>query len=113
MDWSRYTISYKAFLKIEKSLSGNSVTAYLSDLDKLMAFFEISGMDIKPEEVTYAQLKEFLVWISELGMSPRSQSRIVSGIKSFFKYLLIEEIITDDPAELLESPKPGRKFRLF
>jgi integrase/recombinase XerD len=110
LDWSRYAISYKAFLKIEKSLSGNSVLAYMTDLEKLISFFEIRGVDLKPEEVTYSQLKEFLVWAGELGMSPRSQSRMVSGIKSFFKYLLIDEKISDDPAELLESPKPGRKL---
>ena len=110
LDWSRYTTSYKSFLKIEKSLSGNSVTAYLSDLDKLLAYFEIKRLEIKPEEVTYSLLKEFLVWVGELGMSPRSQSRMVSGIKSFFRYLLIDERITSNPAELLESPKTGRKL---
>jgi integrase/recombinase XerD len=110
LNWSRYTTSYKAFLKIEKSLSTNSVIAYLSDLDKLIAYFEIGEIDLKPEQVTYAQLKEFLVWINGLGMSLRSQSRLVSGIKSFFKYLLIDEKITVDPAALLEAPKPGRKL---
>jgi integrase/recombinase XerD len=110
LDWSRYTTSYKAFLRIEKSLSGNSVIAYISDLDKLIAYFEIRGIDVRPEEVTYSQLKEFLVWVGELGMSPRSQSRVVSGIKSFFKYLLIEEKISVDPAALLEASKPGRKL---
>jgi integrase/recombinase XerD len=110
MDWSRYTASYKAFLKIERSLSGNSVAAYLSDLDKLTAFFETRGYDLQPEEVTYSHLKELLVWAGELGMSPRSQSRMISGIKSFFKYLLIDEKITSNPAELLESPKSGRKL---
>lgn len=110
MDWSRYTTSYKAFLKIERSLSGNSVAAYLSDLDKLTAFFETRGYDLQPEEVTYSHLKELLVWAGELGMSPRSQSRMISGIKSFFKYLLIDEKITSNPAELLESPKSGRKL---
>jgi integrase/recombinase XerD len=110
MDWSRYTASYKAFLKIERSLSGNSVAAYLSDLDKLTAFFETRGYDLQPEEVTYSHLKELLVWAGELGMSPRSQSRMISGIKSFFKYLLIDEKIASNPAELLESPKSGRKL---
>jgi integrase/recombinase XerD len=110
LDWSRYTTSYKAFLKIEKSLSGNSVAAYLSDLDKLIAFLEVRGYEVKPEEITYSQLKEFFIWISELGMSSRSQARLVSGIKSFFRYLLIEEKISEDPATLLEAPKPGRKL---
>jgi len=110
LDWSGYTAGYKGFLKIEKSLSGNSVTAYLSDLDKLLAYLEIKRLEIQPEEVTYTHLKEFLVWVGEMGLNPRSQSRLVSGIKSFFRYLLIEEKINSSPAELLESPKPGRKL---
>ena len=110
MDWTRYTAGYKAFLKIEKSLSGNSVIAYLNDLEKLLAFLELKGLDIKPEQVTSALLNEFLAWAGELGMSPRSQSRLVSGIKSFFRYLLIDEKITLNPAELLESPRSGRKL---
>ena len=110
MDWAVYTTGYKAFLKIEKSLSGNSVAAYLNDLGKLMAYCEMRGMDIGPEEVTPALLNEFLIWSGELGMNPRSQARIVSGIKSFFRYLLIDEKITVNPAELLESPRPGRKL---
>lgn len=110
MDWSGYTAGYKGFLKIEKSLSGNSVNAYLSDLDKLLAYLDTRGLDIRPEEVSYTHLKEFLVWVGETGLNPRSQSRLVSGIKSFFQYLLIEEKIVSNPAELLESPKPGRKL---
>jgi integrase/recombinase XerD len=110
LDWSPYKSSYKAFLKIEKSLSQHSITAYLDDLDKFMAFLQIRGLDIKPEEVTYSLLKEFLVWVSELGMSPRTQARVVSGIKSFFKYLLVDERIDASPAELLESPRPGRSL---
>jgi integrase/recombinase XerD len=110
LDWARHTAGYKAFLKIEKSLSGNSVTAYLNDLDKLLAFIEMKQLNIEPEEVTPVLLNEFLVWAGELGMSPRSQSRMVSGIKSFFRYLLIDEKIPENPSELLESPKSGRKL---
>ena len=110
MDWTRYKASYKAFLKIEKSLSANSVMAYLNDLDRLIAFLEMKGLTIQPREVKPEILNEFLVMVGELGMSPRSQSRIVSGIKSFFRYLMIDETIGDNPAELLESPKSGRKL---
>jgi integrase/recombinase XerD len=110
LDWSRYTTGYKAFLKIEKSLSGNSVSAYLSDLDKLKVFLDFRGFQLKPEEITYDLLKDFLIWVNELGMSPRSQARLVSGIRSFFRYLLIDERIAEDPAALLEAPKPGRKL---
>lgn len=110
MDWSAYIAGYKAFLKIEKSLSPNSVEAYLNDLEKLIVYLNKSGLNPSPELVGYAQLTEFLVWIGEQGMSPRSQARIVSGIKSFFRYLIIDEAIKTDPSELLEAPRPGRRL---
>ena len=113
MDWSKQTARYKAFMRIEKSLSPNSVEAYLSDLNKLQAFLELTRQDVQPESVTYAQLKDFLVWIGEFSLSPRTQARIVSGIKSFFKFLSIDERIETDPSELLESPRPGRKLPVF
>jgi integrase/recombinase XerD len=113
LDWSKQTARYKAFLRIEKSLSPNSVEAYLSDLNKLQAFLEMSGQDMQPESVTYAQLKDFLIWIGEFNLSPRSQARIVSGIKAFFRFLSIDERIESDPSELLESPRPGRKLPVF
>ena len=110
MDWSNQTARYKAFLRIEKSLSPNSVEAYLSDLARLQAFLEMTRQEVQPESVTYEQLKNFLVWIGEFNLSPRSQARIVSGIKSFFRFLAIDDRIASDPSELLESPKPGRKL---
>jgi integrase/recombinase XerD len=113
LDWSKQTAGYKAFLRIEKSLSPNSVEAYISDLSKLKSFLEMTGQDLQPESVTYAQLKDFLVWIGEFNLSPRSQARIVSGIKSFFRFLSIDERIGTDPSELLESPRPGRKLPVF
>jgi integrase/recombinase XerD len=113
LDWSKQTARYKAFLRIEKSLSPNSVEAYLSDLNKLQAFLEMTRQDVQPELVTYAQLKDFLVWIGQYNLSPRSQARIVSGIKSFYRFLSIDELIDTDPSELLESPRPGRKLPVF
>jgi integrase/recombinase XerD len=110
VNWSKQIDSYKAFLRIEKSLSGNSVDAYLTDLDKLMAFMEITGQDTLPELITHEQLKDFLIYIGEMGMSPRSQARIVSGIKSFYRFLAMDDQIRIDPSELLESPKPGRRL---
>jgi integrase/recombinase XerD len=89
------------------------VEAYLSDLNKLQAFLVMTGQEVNPESVTYAQLKDFLIWIGEFNLSPRSQSRIVSGIKSFFRFLSIDERIETDPSELLESPRPGRKLPVF
>jgi integrase/recombinase XerD len=110
VDLSAHINGYKAFLRIEKSLSPNSVEAYLNDLEKLRLFLIQSGSDPSPELVRYDQLKEFLVWISGQGMSTRSQARIVSGIKSFFRYLMIDETIQTDPSELLEAPRPGRRL---
>jgi integrase/recombinase XerD len=89
------------------------VEAYLADLDRLKAYFDVLGMDPAPEEISRQHLREFLVWTGELGMSPRSQTRIVSGIRSFFRFLLIDGVLTDDPSELLESPRPGRPLPVF
>ncbi|MBN2481688.1 MAG: site-specific integrase, partial [Bacteroidales bacterium] len=110
MDWSAYIEEYKIFLRIEKSLSEHSVTAYLGDLDKLMTFLETNGYDIRPEEVDYALLRAFLNWVNGLGIGTRSQARLISGLKSFYKYLLISEKAQVNPTELLESPRLGRKL---
>jgi integrase/recombinase XerD len=109
-DWDPYIRGFKAFLQLEKSLSANSVDAYLHDVDKLIQYFEVSGISINPEKVQSDHLKGFLKWINELGMTSTSQSRIISGLKGFYKYLLLENIIQTDPTELLESPKIGRKL---
>jgi len=110
LDWSKKLSRYGAFLRLEKSLSGNTVEAYSADLEKLRSFLDIVAPGISPESVSYDQLKDFLVWIGELGMSPRSQARIVSGLRSFFRYLAMDGQITVDPSELLESPKTGRRL---
>jgi integrase/recombinase XerD len=110
LDWSNRARSYQTFLKLEKSLSANTVEAYQADLVKLTAYFEMIGLEVQPEEVSYTQLRDFLVWTGELGMSMRTQARLVSGIKSFFRFMLMEELISVNPAELLEAPKLGRKL---
>jgi len=110
VDWSHHITGYRNFLKLEKSLSQNTVNAYLDDLGRLISYFEMTETDIVPTQVAYEHLKAFMTWAGELGMSLRSQSRLVSGIKSFFKYLLIDEQISVNPAELLEAPRSGRKL---
>lgn len=110
MNWSAYIKEYKNFLKLEKSLSPNTVRAYLDDLGRLISYFEMAGYQLMPADVTYMHLKAFTAWAGELGMSTGSQSRMVSGIRSFFKYLLIDDQIRVNPAELLEAPNPGRKL---
>ena len=108
--WESHRKGFKAFLQFEKSLSSNSVEAYLHDIDKLTQYFEGTGQFQAPDQVTHHQLQGFLRWIAELGMTATTQARVVSGVRAFYKYLLIENMISNDPTELLESPKIGRKL---
>ncbi len=110
MTWENYIKGFKAYLKLEKSLSGNSINAYLHDIEKLIRYFEISNIKIKPEKVTLSHLQDFIKYINETGLSATSQARIISGLKSFYKYLLLEDVIKQSPAEMLEAPKTGRKL---
>ncbi len=110
MNWELLLKQFKNYLKLEKSLSLNSIDAYVHDVVKLRQFLEISNKESSPARLTYNDLTDFLVFLSELGMSPHSQARIISGIKGFYKFLMIEEIVTNDPSALLESPKLGRKL---
>jgi integrase/recombinase XerD len=110
MTWEEATKDFRNYLKIERSLSENSVEAYDDDLTKLKHFFESTGKSILPEEVKHSDLQDFLVWINELGMSARSQGRILSGLRTFYKYLLIDDVIDNDPTNLIESPRIGRKL---
>lgn len=97
-------------MKLERSLSGNSVDAYVHDIEKLIQFLEVKGLQCTPEEMSLHTLREFLRWVTELGMKPTSQARIISGIKAFYKYLLMEDLIKKNPAELLEAPRTSRKL---
>ena len=106
--WQAYKKGFKAYLQLEKSLSDHSVEAYLHDIEKLTTWLSVTGHLITPQQVTLKNLEQFIRWISELGMTPASQARIISGLKSFFKYCLVEQIITIDPSCLLESPKLKR-----
>ncbi len=109
--WKIYKSGFKSFLQIEKSLAKNSVEAYLNDLDKLTQYLEAYGkQNVTPKTLTLQDLQHFLSWIVDLGIGARSQARIISGIKAFYKYLNIEGITDQNPAILLESPKLGRKL---
>jgi integrase/recombinase XerD len=110
MKWETYLRSYHAFLKLEKSLSAHSVEAYLHDVKLLSKYLNDSGQELLPSAVQLHHLQAFLKWIMESGMTSRSQARITSGIRSFYRYLQAENLILKDPSELLESPKVGRKL---
>ena len=105
-----YIKGFKAFLQLEKSLSENSVTAYIHDVNLLFQFASNQNADFELETIQLRDLQKFVQFINELGLSATSQSRIISGIKSFFKYLLLEDVIKSNPTELLEAPKSSRKL---
>lgn len=99
-------IKYRQYLKLEKSLSENTVMAYTSDLDKLIQYLEEENINIM--DVSLDDLENFAADLRDIGIHPRSQARILSGIRSFFHFLLIEDYIQQDPSELLESPQIGK-----
>ena len=101
---------FRNYLKLERSLSKNSIEAYLTDIDKLFQFSQCLVPPVLPENLSLKELQQFVHWIADLGMNPRSQARIISGIKTFYKFLVLEEYIKASPAALLESPKIGRKL---
>ena len=110
MNWLESKKGYETFLRIEKSLSPNSVSAYVNDISKLILFVEEHYPNLTPETVKLAQLRKFVEWMNLNGISPRTQARTISGVKSFYKFLLIEEAVENDPTTLLESPRIGRKL---
>jgi len=97
---------YRQYLKLEKSLSENTIQAYLTDLDKLLAYFTLEGIDCT--EATLQDLENFSAGLHDIGIHPRSQARILSGIRSFYRFLTLDDYIRQDPSELLESPQIGK-----
>lgn len=103
-----YLQSFKNYLRLERSLSANSVEAYLGDLNKLFQYFESIDQTPQIKDISNADLKLFISWINGLGMLPSTQARVVSGLKSFFSFLVLEEVIDTDPSEHLETPRLAR-----
>jgi integrase/recombinase XerD len=108
--WEAYKKGYKAYLRLEKSLSDHSVEAYLHDVTKLTQYLQVVNQEKNPAALTLKDLQAFVKWIGELGMAATTQARIISGIRSFYKYLLTEQLVTIDPSTLLEAPKTRRKL---
>jgi len=103
-----YLKEYSTYLRLERGLSSNSIKAYLNDVQKLLQFITGSGQALA--DVGYEDLVRFITWLNELGMLPNSQARVISGLKSYFSFLALEELIADDPTALLELPKLSRKL---
>lgn len=110
MSWSSYIKGFKSYLQLEKSLSGNSVEAYLRDVDKFVRYMDMKQLKLNVDEVTLSHLEDFIKWINEIGMDAHSQARIISGIRAFYKYLLMEDVLSVNPTELLLTPKLSRKL---
>ncbi|WP_080240262.1 site-specific tyrosine recombinase XerD [Spirosoma rigui] len=108
--WQSYINAFKNYLKLERSLAENSVEAYLHDAEKLHEYILLTNPSLSPMQVSARELMNFLMYLGELGLSAHSQARMLSGLKSFFKYLLLENLIQHDPTQLLEAPKLGRKL---
>ena len=108
--WDIHIKHFSNYLKLERSLSGNSIEAYMHDVEMLHQYALMHYPLVSPMNVTSKHLQGFLQYINELGMSAHSQARILSGIKGFYKYLLFEELIEKDPTTLIEGPKLGRKL---
>jgi integrase/recombinase XerD len=106
--WEPYKKGFKAYLQLEKSLSDNSVEAYLRDVEKLTEFLQSQHNLLTPEQVQLKDLQRFLRFITELGMTATSQARIISGLRGFYKYCLLEHITKIDPTVLMEAPKLKR-----
>ena len=110
MTWEEAKKGFENYLRLEKSLSQNSVSAYINDINKLIVYLNTHFSKITPLKVKLEHLKSFVAWLNEKEISPRTQARTISGIKSFYKYLMVEDKMTTDPTSLLESPKIGRKL---
>ena len=110
MSWQSYIKGFKSYLQLEKSLSQNSIEAYQRDIGKLVNYLETEKLLLNVDEVQIGHLEGFVKTINELGFDAHSQARIISGIRSFYKYLMVEDILSVNPAELLSAPKLSRKL---
>ena len=110
MSWKADIAAFKTYLRLEKSLSTNSIDAYVHDIEKLVQFLDYTNVGLGATQLKTEHLRNFLKWVNELGMSATSQARILSGLHSFYKYLLLENLIHTDPTELVDAPRIGRKL---
>jgi integrase/recombinase XerD len=110
MSWDHYIRQFKNYLKLERSLSDNSIEAYVHDVVKLKQFAEISNLNLGPLQISASDIQSFMQFIAKLGMMPHTQARVLSGVKAFYKYLIYDDKIQKDPSELIEGPKLGRKL---
>ncbi|MBI3501030.1 MAG: site-specific tyrosine recombinase XerD [Bacteroidetes bacterium] len=110
MQWQVNIKGFQSFLKLEKSLAKNSIVAYTEDMERFVQFLSEKKYDLSPGKIEHKHLTEFIEWLNKLQRSATTQSRVISGIRAFYKYLLLENLVTKNPTELLETPRLGRKL---
>jgi integrase/recombinase XerD len=110
MDWNSVQKGFRGYMLLEMGLSEHTIAAYLRDLDKLVQFLALSESVKRPQEVTRQDLQNFLRYLNEIGLAPRSQARLLSAIKSFYRFLLLEELVEHNPVDTIDAPKLGRKI---
>ena len=110
MSWKNNINGFRSYLMLERNLSVNSIESYVRDVNKLVDFLEINNNKVSVKKINTDDLRAFIRWVAEIGISASSQARIISGIKSFFQYLILEDIIKIDPSNLIEGPKKGLKL---
>ena len=108
MDWNSSIKGFKSYLQLERSLSKHSIDAYLHDVQKLCQFVIEEKDSISAIKLNLRDLRDFITWLDQFKIEARSQARIISGIKAFYKYLLMEDLLEEDPTELLAAPKLGK-----
>jgi integrase/recombinase XerD len=109
MNWNRYIKDYQSYLRIERGLSKNTIENYGFDIERLCLFLDTNQIEVSPLKITDETVQQFIYSVSK-EVNPRSQARIISGLKSFFNYLVFEDYRNDNPLELIETPKTGRKL---
>ncbi len=110
MDWNSSIKGFESYMLLERSFSKNSIDAYLRDVSKMVDYLNIKNENKSPTELKSEDIETFIFWLNGLGLGATSQARIISGVKAFFKYLLLEDLIEDDPTQLLEGPRLARKI---
>ncbi len=110
MTWPAALQSFHNYLLLERSLSPNTLAAYLNDVQKFVQYLELENRPLLPLQVQRVDLEQFILWINHLGLEATSQARLISGLRAFYKFLLVEDMLDDDPTEMLESPRTRRKL---
>ena len=110
MNWKNNIDGFRSYLMLERNLSENSIESYVRDVNKLADYLDMNDNKVSVKKINTSDLTAFIRWVAEIGMSASTQARILSGIKAFFKYLILEDVISNDPSNLIEGPKKELKL---